>query len=80
MKKKIIAVLEDIRDEIDVNASIDDLGSRNYYIRYPTQWEETVASIEKLTKLTNLNWQVTQTVSILNIHTLAEFGYWFETN
>jgi hypothetical protein len=65
--------------QVTVNASIDDLGNRNYYIRYPTQWEETVASIEKLTKLSNLNWHVTQTVSILNIHTLAEFGYWFET-
>jgi hypothetical protein len=66
--------------QVTVNASIDDLNERNYYIRYPTQWEETVASIEKLTKLPNLNWHVTQTVSILNIYHLAEFGNWLETN
>jgi len=66
--------------QVTVNASIDDLNERNYYIRYPTQWEETVASIEKLTKLSNLNWHVTQTVSILNIYHLAEFGNWLETN
>jgi hypothetical protein len=66
--------------QVTINASIDDLGHRNYYIRYPTQWEETVASIEKLTKLPNLNWHVTQTVSILNIYHLAEFGNWLETN
>jgi hypothetical protein len=66
--------------QVTINASIDDLGNRNYYIRYPTQWEETVASIEKLTKLPNLNWHVTQTVSILNIYHLAEFGNWLETN
>ena len=66
--------------QVTVNASIDDLNERNYYIRYPTQWEETVSSIEKLTKLSNLNWHVTQTVSILNIYHLAEFGNWLETN
>lgn len=66
--------------QVTINASIDDLKERNYYIRYPTQWEETIASIEKLNKLSNLNWHVTQTVSILNIHTLAEFGHWLETN
>jgi len=66
--------------QVTINASIDDLGHRNYYIRYPTQWEETIASIEKLTKLPNLNWHVTQTVSILNIYHLAEFGNWLETN
>ena len=62
--------------QVTVNASIDDLGDRNYYIRYPTKWEETVASIEKLTKLPNVNWHVTQTVSIFNIYTLTEFSEW----
>lgn len=64
--------------QVTVNASIDDLGSRNYYIRYPTQWEETIASIEKLNKLPNVSWHVTQTVSIFNIYTLNEFGEWLQ--
>lgn len=64
--------------KVTVNASIDDLGSRNYYIRYPTQWDETIASIEKLNTLPNVQWHVTQTVSILNIYTLGEFGQWLQ--
>jgi hypothetical protein len=65
--------------QVTVNASIDDLGVRNYYIRYPTQWEETLASIDKLNNLPNVQWHVTQTVSILNVYHLAEFGNWLET-
>lgn len=64
---------------VTVNASIDDLGNRNYYIRYPTKWEETIASIEKLTVLSNVDWHVTQTVSIFNIYTLDEFSNWLNT-
>jgi hypothetical protein len=64
--------------QVTVNASIDDLSSRNYYIRYPTQWEETLLSIEKLNKLSNVQWHVTQTVSMLNIYTLHEFSDWLQ--
>ena len=64
--------------QVTVNASIDDLGERNYYIRYPTKWEETIASIDKLTELPNVQWHVTQTVSIFNIYTLNEFGEWLQ--
>lgn len=62
--------------KVTVNASIDDLYDRNYYIRYPTQWDETITSIEKLNKLDNVYWHVTQTVSILNIDNLHEFNKW----
>lgn len=66
--------------KVTVNASIDDFNERNYYIRYPTQWNETVTSIEKLNKVSNVYWHVTQTVSILNILTLDMLGNWLETN
>jgi MoaA/NifB/PqqE/SkfB family radical SAM enzyme len=72
---RLIELWKDFK-QVTVNASIDDLGLRNYYIRYPTQWEETLASIEKLNKLSNVNWHVTQTVSMLNVHTLDKFGEW----
>jgi hypothetical protein len=65
---------------VTVNASIDDYDQRNYYIRYPTQWNETVASIEKLNSVSNVLWHVTQTVSMLNILTLDKLGNWLETN
>ena len=64
--------------KVTVNASIDDLESRNYYIRYPTQWEETLSSIAKLNDVLNVNWHVTQTVSMLNVHTLDAFGDWLQ--
>jgi uncharacterized Fe-S cluster-containing radical SAM superfamily protein len=66
--------------QVTVNASIDDYDTRNYYIRYPTQWDETVTSIEKLNKVSNVYWHVTQTVSILNILTLDKLSTWLETN
>lgn len=75
---KLIELWKDFK-QVTVNASIDDLGERNYYIRYPTKWEETVASIDKLNTLSNVQWHVTQTVSILNIYHLAEFSQWLET-
>ena len=62
--------------QVTVNASVDDLNERNYYIRYPTKWEETIYSIEKLNKLSNVQWHVTQTVSIFNVFTLHKFGEW----
>lgn len=75
---RLIELWKDFK-QVTVNASIDDLGSRNYYIRYPTQWEETLASIDKLNNLPNVNWHVTQTVSMLNVHTLDKFGEWLQT-
>ena len=66
--------------QVTVNASIDDYDTRNYYIRYPTQWDETVTSIEKLNKVDNVKWHVTQTVSILNILTLDVLNTWLEKN
>lgn len=66
--------------KVTVNASIDDYDKRNYYIRYPTRWEDTILSISKLSKLTNLNWHVTQTVSILNILSLDLLQNWLEKN
>lgn len=66
--------------KVTVNASIDDYGIRNTYIRYPTKWEETVESIEKLTRAPNVDWHVTQTVSILNIYNLVELNDWLQQN
>lgn len=66
--------------KVTVNASIDDYDARNFYIRYPTQWNETVTSIEKLNKVDNVYWHVTQTVSLLNILSLNTLNTWLETN
>lgn len=62
--------------KVTVNASIDDLNERNYYIRYPSKWSDTVNSINILTELDNVEWHVTQTVSIFNIDNLDNFSVW----
>lgn len=66
--------------QVTVNASIDDYKDRNYYIRYPTKWEETLASIDKLNAVSNVYWHVTQTVSIFNVFNLDELSDWLYTN
>lgn len=66
--------------QVTVNASIDDYAERNYYIRYPTKWEETLASIDKLNDVPNVYWHVTQTVSIFNVFNLDELSDWLYTN
>lgn len=66
--------------KVTVNASIDDYGDRNFYIRFPTKWKETVLNIEKLQKANNIDWDVTQTVSILNVYNLAELSDWLQGN
>lgn len=65
--------------KVTVNASIDDIENRNFYIRYPTKWEETVSSINKLNNLQNVSWHVTQTVSIFNIYSLDKLSNWLLT-
>lgn len=66
--------------KVTINASIDDYEKRNYYIRYPTEWEQTVTSIEKLNNVPNVEWHVTQTVSILNVLSLDALGIWLYKN
>jgi organic radical activating enzyme len=66
--------------KVTINASIDDVGDRNYYIRYPTKWEQTLVSMNKLSTVPNVEWHVTQTVSILNIHNLSELWNFLQVN
>ena len=62
--------------QVVVNASIDDVNDRNFYIRYPTKWPDVINSLEKLAANEHINWHVTQTVSIFNVsnlHKLSDF-------
>jgi organic radical activating enzyme len=76
---RLIELWKDFK-KVTVNASIDDVGMRNFYIRYPTLWGETISSIDKLNKCENVEWHVTQTVSILNIHNLCELNDFLQSN
>jgi hypothetical protein len=66
--------------QVTVNCSIDDYGDRNFYIRWPTRWSQTVASIDKLVNIPTVTWHVTQTVSIYNVFNLHELDNWLQKN
>lgn len=61
---------------VSVNCSIDDYAERNFYIRWPSKWEDTVKSLKKLDTIRTVDWHVTQTVSIYNIHNLDKLDDW----
>ena len=59
-------------DHVKVSCSIDDLGKRNEYIRYPTKWDDVMRNFLRL-KEEDFELDVTQTVSWMNYSTLDEF-------
>lgn len=69
--------------EIDIQLSVDGVGTRYEYIRYPGVWTEFVLSVNKYqTKLlhcSNLKLSVSHTVSAYNIFYLDEFFTWCYT-
>ena len=64
--------------EIDLQLSIDGIGSRYEYIRYPASWETLQSSIDKYLTVTAANFRlsVSHTVSAYNIFYLDEFVQW----
>ncbi len=69
---------------VQLMVSIDDLESRNYYIRYPTQWRKVTKTLEWIRKLcmfnSNISYNIMQTVSTYNIYYLKEFQEFFQKN
>jgi radical SAM protein with 4Fe4S-binding SPASM domain len=66
--------------EVDIQLSIDGIGSRYEYIRYPGKWKELVNSVEQYiqyqTQKHNIRLSVSHTVSAYNIFYLDEFIDW----
>jgi hypothetical protein len=65
--------------EIDLQLSIDGIGKRYEYIRYPANWDEVTVNIDQyLTKqsLDNFRLSLSHTVSAFNIYYLDEFFTW----
>lgn len=65
---------------VTVNCSIDDVNKRNFYIRWPSEWKDTVESILKLNSIPTVEWKVIQTVSIFNVFTLDKLDNWLYSN
>ena len=63
-------------DHVKISCSIDDLGERNEYIRWPTKWEDVMQNFLRL-KEEDFELDVTQTVSFMNYSNLGEFWNFF---
>ena len=66
--------------EIDMQLSLDGIGARYEYIRYPAAWEDTEHKVHKYIQqeksIANLRLSVSHTVSAYNIFYLDEFFTW----
>jgi len=63
-------------DLVKVSCSIDDLGRRNEYIRYPTKWEDVMRNFLRL-KEEKFEMDITQTLSWMNYMSAADFYDFF---
>jgi len=57
---------------VELNVSIDDLGVRNDYIRFPSKFEVIEDNLNKLVGK-GLNIKIVQTISVLNVHNVVNF-------
>ena len=64
--------------EIDMQLSIDGVGARYEYIRYPANWDQLVSNVEQYLarQSNNFRLSVSHTVSAYNIYYLDEFVNW----
>lgn len=66
---------------VRIHLSIDDLESRNYYIRYPSDWNQIMDSFNKILKYRDIfNLEVCQTVSALNVYNIDNFKKFVSDN
>lgn len=72
---KFLELLSKFR-HVKLQLSIDDLGERNFYIRYPASWNAIENNL-KLLENENFDVSITQTISILNICNIKEFQSFF---
>jgi radical SAM protein with 4Fe4S-binding SPASM domain len=66
--------------EVDIQLSIDAVGSKYEYIRYPAKWEDLISTVDKYMHYQkhNIRLSVSHTVSAYNIFYLDEFFVWIE--
>lgn len=65
---------------VDINLSIDGIGNRFEYIRWPGKWETLLHIVkqfnDKSKELSNIKLSVSHTVSVFNVYYLPEFVIW----
>ena len=63
--------------KVKVGFSIDDIGDRNYYIRYPSDWDTIVTNLHKLDNTPdNIHVSIATAIQILNVKTITELAKW----
>ncbi len=63
--------------EVRFAFSIDAIGDRNHYIRYPVSWDETVSALHKLDNTPdNIKVGIACAVQIFNIKHIIDFAKW----
>lgn len=63
--------------KVKVGFSIDDIGDRNYYIRYPSDWDTIVKNLHKLDNTPdNIHVSIATAIQILNVKTITELAKW----
>jgi MoaA/NifB/PqqE/SkfB family radical SAM enzyme len=63
--------------KVKVGFSIDAVGDRNYYIRYPSDWTTIERNLHKLDNTPdNIQVSIATAIQILNIKHLADFAKW----
>lgn len=75
---ELIAIWKEFR-HVGVTVSMDDIGERLYYSRFPTKWESVKHSISKLEK-NDITYTIIPTVSLLNIHNIVEIYEYVDKN
>jgi len=66
--------------QIKFNFSVDAVGARNDYIRYPSKWENVVANLKRLDDTPdNVIVNIACAVQLLNVITIPELVHWKES-
>ena len=63
--------------KVRISCSIDAVGEKNTYIRYPTKWDDVQENYKKLRE-SKVEVSITQTISALNYDSLDEFAEFFK--
>lgn len=63
--------------KVKVGFSIDDIGDRNHYIRYPSDWDTIVQNLHKLDNTPdNIHVSIATAIQVLNVKTITELAKW----
>lgn len=66
--------------EVKFNFSVDDIGERNDYIRYPSKWKDVVANLDRMDDTPdNITVNIACAVQLLNVTHMPELVHWKES-